>query len=249
MKQSTKKGSRLLAGRNSPSFSLDRRAQTVDGRKTDSAEILLAAASELLIERPTLQISFSDIAARSGLNSALIKYYFGNKEGLFVALIKRDGRRPLEQMRKLLTWDIPADEKMKIHISGIISTFWRYPYLNRLLHHIVATGESKSAAEVADFYVRPVFEAQAAILKEGIENGIFVDIDPSLFYFSVIGASDQIFYSTFALRIVAHQDGVTDEFRYKYTEFVVEMILRLLRKDHSQSVSLPARPVLESLNG
>jgi TetR/AcrR family transcriptional regulator len=230
MKRSNNSNSRLWTARKTPRAARGESAPVVDGRKSESAEVLLATASDLLTERPTLDISFSDIAARSGLNSALIKYYFGNKEGLFVALVKRVGEEPLRQMSRLLHWNISADEKMRLHVTGIISTFWRYPYLNRLLHHIVATGESKSAEEVADFFVRPVFAAQCAILKEGRETGVFIDVDPSLFYFAVIGASDQIFYSTYALRIVAGEREVTDEFRYKYTEFVVNMILRLAKR-------------------
>ena len=41
----------------------------------------LVAASELMIERSSIDVSLSDIAQKSGVNAALVKYHFGNKDG------------------------------------------------------------------------------------------------------------------------------------------------------------------------
>ena len=58
--------------------------------KRHSGDVLLDAASALMIERNSITVTFSDIAARAQLNSALIHYRFGGKAGLFRALIERD---------------------------------------------------------------------------------------------------------------------------------------------------------------
>src|ERR1700694_1807348 len=59
------------------------------GRST-TAEKLLVAASELMIERSSIDVSLSDIAQKSGVNAALVKYHFGNKDGLLLVLLARD---------------------------------------------------------------------------------------------------------------------------------------------------------------
>ena len=46
--------------------------------KNPTAEKLLVAASELMIERSAIEVSLSDIAQKSGVNAALVKYHFGN---------------------------------------------------------------------------------------------------------------------------------------------------------------------------
>ena len=49
------------------------------GGKNTTAEKLLVAASGLMIERSSIEVSLSDIAQKSGVNAALVKYHFGNK--------------------------------------------------------------------------------------------------------------------------------------------------------------------------
>ena len=58
--------------------------------RNPTAEKLLVAASELMIARSAIEVSLSDIAQQSGVNSALVKYHFGNKDGLLLALLERD---------------------------------------------------------------------------------------------------------------------------------------------------------------
>ena len=41
-------------------------------------------------EGDTVDVSLSELSKQSGLNSALVKYYFGNKAGLLKALLDRD---------------------------------------------------------------------------------------------------------------------------------------------------------------
>ena len=62
------------------------------GGRNATAEKLLVAASELMIERSSIEISLSDIAQKSGVNAALVKYHFGNKDGLLLALLAFSSR-------------------------------------------------------------------------------------------------------------------------------------------------------------
>ena len=67
--------------------------------KNSTAEKLLVAASELMIERSSIEVSLSDIAQKSGVNAALVKYHFGNKDGLLLALLARDAATEMTQSR------------------------------------------------------------------------------------------------------------------------------------------------------
>ena len=72
------------------------------GGKNSTAEKLLVAASELMIERSSIEVSLSDIAQKSGVNAALVKYHFGNKDGLLLALLARDAATEMSQLEYLL---------------------------------------------------------------------------------------------------------------------------------------------------
>src|ERR1700733_6250862 len=104
---------------------------------TGARERLLDAAAALIIERQSIEISLADIASKAALNSALVKYYFGGKTGLLVALLQRDAARALTLMDELLGMTISAGQKMRLHLRGIMNTYKRSPYLNRLLHALL----------------------------------------------------------------------------------------------------------------
>src|ERR1700740_320442 len=91
--------------------------------KNTTADRLLVAASELMIERNSIDVSLSDIAQKSGINAALVKYHFGNKDGLLLALLARDAANEAANLEYLLAQSITPTEKLKLHIAGIIRAY------------------------------------------------------------------------------------------------------------------------------
>src|ERR1700754_4130475 len=89
------------------------------GGKNSTAEKLLVAASELMIERASIEVSLSDIAQKSGVNAALVKYHFGNKDGLLLALLARDGAPEMPRREYLIRQPIQPTAKLRLHIGGI----------------------------------------------------------------------------------------------------------------------------------
>ena len=54
----------------------------------DTREKLLDAVAALMTDRKSTEISLSEIALKSGVNSALVKYHFGTKAGLMLELLR-----------------------------------------------------------------------------------------------------------------------------------------------------------------
>ena len=60
----------------------------VDERATqDAREKLLVAGTELFAKKGFAGVSIRELAIAAGVNSALISYHFGGKEGLYEAVI------------------------------------------------------------------------------------------------------------------------------------------------------------------
>ncbi len=187
---------------------------------------LLAAASQIMRGGDTINLSLSELSLRAGLNSALVKYYFGNKSGLMQALLDRDMSNIVASLSALVAKDMPPEEKLRRHISAVIDTYYDYPYLNRLLMQMVRDSAPAEAARIAELYLKPIASAYDTLIKEGVEAGKFRDIDPQLFYFTVTGAADRFFSARLVLRHCFDQEDISEHMRDEYREHTVGLIMR-----------------------
>ncbi|MBV9533590.1 MAG: TetR family transcriptional regulator [Bradyrhizobium sp.] len=196
----------------------------VSGRNA-TADKLLVAASELMIERASIEVSLSDIAQKSGVNAALVKYHFGNKDGLLLALLARDAGTEMDNLDYLLGQSITATAKLKLHIAGIIRAYHRFPYMNRLIHYLLHESSTGSADEVSKFFVAPLLDFHRRLLAEGIAAGEFRSVDPVLFYTSLIGACDHLFFGRYAMSRATGVGPVTDDVCREYIKHMEALIL------------------------
>jgi len=189
-----------------------------------TAEKLLVAASELMISRSSIEISLSDIAQKSGANAALVKYHFGNKDGLLLALLARDAATEVTNLEFLLAQPIPPTAKLKLHINGIIRAYYRFPYMNRLIHYLLHESSAGAADEVSKFFVAPLLDFHRRLLEEGVAQGEFRAVDPVLFYTSLIGACDHLFFGRHAMSRAIGVGPVTDDVCRQYIAHMEALI-------------------------
>src|SRR3954463_1201304 len=192
--------------------------------KNTTADRLLVAASELMIERNSIDVSLSDIAQKSGINAALVKYHFGNKDGLLLTLLARDAATEVSHLEYLLDQPIPPTAKLRLHIGGIIRAYHQFPYMNRLIHYLLHESSPEAADEVSKFFVAPLLDFQRRLLAEGIKCGEFRNIDPVLFYTSLVGACDHLFFGRHAMSRATGVGPVTDEVCREYIKHMEALI-------------------------
>lgn len=203
-------------------------ASAVDQRRDEaqsSANLLLNATSALMAERNSVDVTFADISERSGLNSALIRYHFGSKAGLFKALLERDAGGSIPDLDALVASDMTAAKKLRYHVSGIVRLYFRYPYMNRLVWSLSSELESETARYIAERFTRPLADAQRAILEQGLREGTFREIDPMLFYFSVVGACDHLFHARHSLKFAFGIDEISDDLCRRYESHIASILL------------------------
>lgn len=187
---------------------------------------LLDTASAIMRAGDIVDVSLAELSQRSGLNSALVKYYFGNKAGLLKALLDRDWQAIVTSVDALVAkdgWD--PETKLRRHISKVIDTFYAVPYLNRLTMRMVRESDEVEARRIADCYLSPIYRAYDDLIGEGVRAGVFRPIDPQLFYFTVTGAVDRFFSARLVLKHCFDQDSLTEELRDRYREHTVDIIM------------------------
>lgn len=193
-------------------------------------DTLLEAASSLMRELDTVEIGILEIAARAEVNHGMIRYYFGSKEGMLLALLDRDVGVRIRQLTALFRLDVTPTERMRIHLEGILDTYYQIPYLNRLIQLMVRDATPERVHHIADELLKPIADAQHRIIKEGIAAGEFRKVDPKLFYFNTIGSADGLYANRFTLSavfggIAAADDALHERYKRQTVETLMAGIL------------------------
>ncbi len=83
---------------------------------------------------------------------------------------------------------------------------------------------------------RPLLDFQRRLLAEGIKAGEFRNIDPVMFYTSLVGACDHLFFGRHAMSRATGVGPVTDEVCRQYIKHMEALICggMLNEKRHSE---------------
>ena len=203
----------------------------VKDNEAGARDKLIETASRIMREGDTIDISFSELSVLSGLNSALVKYYFGNKDGLMEAILERDMNHILEQIGLLIDKEWPPEDKLRHHIGAVIDTYYEYPYLNRLTMRLIRDLPPEGARAIADKYLKPLSEAYNIFVGEGIKSGVFRDMDADLFYSAVTGAADRFFTGKLVWKYCYARDDFDERMRDAYREQTVDLIMNGILKN------------------
>lgn len=193
--------------------------------RPSARELLLEAASAVMSERQTIDVPLSDIAAHAEVNVALVSYYFGGKDGLLLALAKRDAAKALGELDRLLSLNISPAEKLRRHLAGVIRTFFRYPYLYRLLAALMRDSSEENAREITTFFAEPLARTSKEVMEAGIADGTIRPVDPDLFYMAALGACEQIFANRSILRFVHGVEEIDETLQRRYADVVLEVLM------------------------
>ena len=189
-------------------------------------DILLDATRDLMVESGTSEVSLHAIARQAGVTAPLMKYYFGSKEGLMTALVEADTARSIEQLEDLLTLDVSPTQKLRLHVTGIIRTYARRPYLNGLLNRLIRESGPEASARIKASFVEPLIIAQRRIIEAGIEAGEFRPIDPDHASFLIVGAWQYFSGTRVAFRDMMGGAPGQDAFVKSYAAAAVDFVLQ-----------------------
>lgn len=156
-------------------------------------ERLLHAAHELSYERMGGAVSVSEICARAGANVAMVKYCFGSKDGLLDALVERVMGQFPQDIERLAELDLHPTVKLRLHVAAIVRNYVRYPYVNRLMNERLLAGNPEAVERMSRAFAIPARDWYRELLADGHRDGGWRDLDPTLFFFSVIGLCEFIF--------------------------------------------------------
>ena len=155
--------------------------------KEDKKEILLETAERLFSENGYDGTSTRAIAAEAGVNMAMLNYYFGSKEGLYKAIFERRLKGFHQTLLDLNEEDISSWEKLEKYINMYVDRMTKQNCFQKIMQHEVSL---QQRTEIGEFIIQNLLrnlDELRRILREGIANGSFRDIDIDLTVASLFG--------------------------------------------------------------
>ena len=195
----------------------------------DAREKLLAAGTELFAVKGFAGVSIRQLAETAGVNSALISYYYGGKEGLYAAVITAQYERLFGKFEAIAASTAPVEEKIRMYADVIRRNHTEdQPLMARLIQGEL-TSPTACLENVVRKYTVRIAGIISGVLRQGIQSGVFrPDIDPVFAAMTLAGMLN--FY--FILREVTK--AIVPQFAGRDTEFVesaLKIYLKGIRRD------------------
>ena len=170
---------------------------------TDPAarEAILAAAAELFAAQGFPGTTIKEIAAKAKVNSALLYYYFEDKEGLYREVLAQLIGRMAQQIGAALSHAPSPEEGVRLFVQAQAERFFANKIFARLvLRELFDHGAVHLETPMHTVVVK-AFRPLAELIVAGQKSGVFRrDLDPR---FAVLSTVSQVAYFTLAQPLVA----------------------------------------------
>ena len=157
--------------------------------KTDDPEArakILAAAETLFAQHGFAGVGVRQIAAAAGVNGAMIHYYFGNKENLYLAIIENAAATVRGLIAEAIGSATSLEERLTRFVKAYAGYLFGHPHLARILSREMLAG-GKHFMQVFPKYGPANYGMLREAMAEGVRRGELRELDVDLAPISLIG--------------------------------------------------------------
>jgi TetR/AcrR family transcriptional regulator len=194
---------------------------------------ILAAAWHEFAQKGFAGARVDAIAARSGANKRMIYHYFGDKEGLFVAVLEAayDRARSAEQALDLQHMEPVA--AMRRMVEFTFDSFVKDRSFIQLLNNenLYKARHLKKSTRVTRMH-SPLIGMIDGILQRGVAAGVFrAGVDPTQLWVSIAALGYFYFSNIHTLSTIFERDFADAAALAERREHVIRLVLDSLRPD------------------
>jgi AcrR family transcriptional regulator len=164
-----------------------------DHRRPELRDALLDAAGRLFAERGTGAVSLRRVAAEAGASPAMVHYYFGDKEGLYDALLERTFTAIVGRVQAVLadgagrgSHDI--EDRLADLLRVVSGTLAAEPWIPTLVVREVLTEGGRFRERFVREYASKMAAMLPGLVRSEIDRGrLRPDLEPELAFLSLMG--------------------------------------------------------------
>lgn len=197
----------------------------VSGENDVGRERLLDITEKLLRTLPPARITLSRIAQEADVDPALVRYYFGNRTALFVAVVDRVTVHAAHRVKRI---DEPT-AALADHIGKTVQFVRSANFMHRLMiDELAQAGTEESRARIRAMNLDLVeFYREVLRIDGGSE---LVATDPLLLHLAVLGASDFFSSAEPLIRELVPAGTDMEKLSGDFQKFLVSLVLDGLRR-------------------
>jgi AcrR family transcriptional regulator len=192
---------------------------------------IIGAARALFAEKGYSSATVDEIVVKAKTTKPMLYYYFGNKEGLFAAVLEDvyAGMREIESSLRVI--DLPAVDAMRKAVQVTFDYHAQHPEWVRLIsianiHHAKHIRASKT---IASRNV-PIVEIMGSLLRQGTHEGVFrSDVDPLHLHLLIISLCYYRVSNRHTWKVIFKRDLSTAKELRLQRDMAVDVVLSYLR--------------------
>ena len=138
-----------------------------------SRDQILDAAERLFAARGFARTTIKDIGIEAGLNSALLYYYFADKDELYREVLRRFVSRLVARTMSELTAAGSPEARVRALLTAQAEMLLANPHFPRLMVRELAESDGAHAVEQFHLLAATTFRRLCELIEEGQRAGIF----------------------------------------------------------------------------
>lgn len=214
----------------------------MDKDKIDKKDHILDVAEKVFSEVGFDGASTRMISGKAAVNMAMLNYYFGSKEGLFLAIFERR----IATFRNMLD-GITGDEqttawqKMELYIDTWVERIFNNNCFQKMLYQEISMRKRGDLSDKVNAVLISNVREFQKILKQGVNDGTFnKDIDLDLVTSTIFGMKNYIMNTPYVSSTmfgfdVLDEKVASDKFKPRLKKYLITLLKPYLVKAHDHS--------------
>ncbi|MGA2956754.1 MAG: TetR/AcrR family transcriptional regulator [Thermodesulfobacteriota bacterium] len=165
-----------------------RRSNQTDSVNGSVRQRLLEGAAELFTQKGYAGTTVREIVAAGGVTKPVLYYYFRNKEGIYLELMRQAFTRVDDLLKAALEDQGSATQKLLHLCDRVYSLFMENVKVARVMYSIYYGPQQGAPFFDFDAYHLKFVEAIRRLIGEGIRKGEFRKGNPAEMAWAIIGA-------------------------------------------------------------
>lgn len=145
-------------------------------KHSETEVLILDAARKVFLENGFDGTSMQMIASESGINKALLHYYFRSKDRLFEAVFVEAFAHMIPNLMKVFTSDVDFPDKIKGFVNTYIGALLEYPQIPLFILHELHRNPGRIIELIKSTGLNP--DLFIALMQKEIKAGNIREIDP-----------------------------------------------------------------------